>query len=473
MSRRVVPARDQVQMLSPWLRTAKKPEPSDLICPNGACGTVKPGGDDHDGDYSCPGCGSNMDYNLKGHSTKKLVREYERSGEDYGMALSEELHDRHADGDSAAGRALSDYGDDEDDEGWDEDGSAEYGEEPCQDCDGSGVKFLDNESMETDDEDLEKLVGEYMDANGEVSHVRHCPTCGGHGDLDSAWENDGEPGRGQKWMQWQRGEAEHPDCGSTHVPIRDMPKKTPGRPHTRDQVDDKHPALQDFNRLPTGSSTDYYSWMHEHTPFYDWPQFSHESVDSFMEDAPEYMTESCADDAIHDWIDEQESKGWPSWRGDLRRFPGTPGHEYEVPPEADPTKNRNLLSHRTAGLIRRAGDGLSWEDTMAHIDRVLAEGEQEPEQPPSTAHPPLPGWTHVADSDGNNWFLDHHSGLTGHVEDADPGGRATWSVYESATEPPVAHGDEDGMTPGAAMHQAQQWIEDNHHLAGTGELDLP
>jgi len=350
MARRILTARERVQMLAPWLRTAKKPEPSDLVCPNGDCGTVKPGGEDHDGDYSCPGCGSDMNYDLKGHSTKKLVREYERSGEDYGMALSEELHDRHADGDRAAGRALSDYGDDEDDdeEDWDQDGSGEYGEEPsCQDCNGSGVKFLENESMETDDEDLERLVGEYMDADGEVSHVRHCPTCGGHGDLDSAWENDGEPGRGQKWMQWQRGEADHPDCGSTHVPIRGMPKKTLGRPHTRDQVDDKHPALQDFNRLPTGSSTDYYSWMHEHTPFYDWPQFSHESVDSFMEDAPEYMTESCADDAIHDWIDEQEGKGWPSWRGDLRRLPGIPDHEYEIPPEADPTKNRNLLSHRT------------------------------------------------------------------------------------------------------------------------------
>jgi len=127
---------------------------------------------------------------------------------------------------------------------------------------------------------------------------------------------------------------------------------------------------------------------------------------------------------------------------------------------------------RTAGPVLLAGGGMSWEDTMAHIDRVLAEGEQEPEQAPSTAHPSLPGWTHVADQDGNNWFLDHHSGLTGHVEDPDPGGRATWSVYGSTTEPPVAHGDGDGMTPGAAMHQAQQWIEDNHHLAGTGGLDL-
>jgi len=350
MARRILTARERVQMLAPWLRTAKKPEPSDLVCPNGDCGTVKPGGEDHDGDYSCPGCGSDMNYDLKGHSTKKLVREYERSGEDYGMALSEELHDRHADGDRAAGRALSDYGDDEDDDegDWDEDGSGEYGQGPCQDCDGSGVKFLENESMETDDEDLEKLVGEYMDADGEVSHVRHCPTCGGHGDLDSAWENDGEPGRGQKWMQWHRGEAVcHPDCGSTHEPVREAPRTVFGRPHTRDQVDDKHPALQDFNRLPTGSSTDYYSWMHDHTPFYDWPQFSHESVDSFMEDAPEYMTESCSYLDLHDWIDEQEGKGWPSWRGDLRRFPGIPGHEYEIPPEADPTKNRNLLSHRT------------------------------------------------------------------------------------------------------------------------------
>lgn len=120
---------------------------------------------------------------------------------------------------------------------------------------------------------------------------------------------------------------------------------------------------------------------------------------------------------------------------------------------------------------RRRESQMSYEDAMRYIDETLAAGERDPEQAPSTLHPAPPGWTHVADPDGNNWFHEHPSGLRAHVEDPDPGGRATWSVYESPTEPPVAHGDEEGMTPEAAMRQAQDWIEDNHHLAGTGGWD--
>jgi len=199
--------------------------------------------------------------------------------------------------------------------------------EPCPDCDGTGVN-----------------LDPYMDSRGQEA-AEVCPTCDGHGDLDSAWEHSGEKSRGEGWVDWHTNRGNHPDCGSTHVPVRDMPKPVPGRPHTRDDTSEAHPALEDFTRLPTGSFPDYYDWMHEHTPFYDWPQFSHESVDSFMRDAPEYMTEATGDYWIHDWIDEQEAKGWPAWKGDDHRLPGK---RYEVPPEADPRHNRNLLS-RLAG----------------------------------------------------------------------------------------------------------------------------
>lgn len=130
-----------------------------------------------------------------------------------------------------------------------------------------------------------------------------------------------------------------------------------------------------------------------------------------------------------------------------------------------------MSKHLMAKMRRGAGE-MSYDDVMRRIDEQLAAGEQEPEQAPSTLARALPGWTHAADPNGNNWFINHHSGLTGHVEDPDPGGRATWSVYESPHEPPVAHGDEEGLTPEAAMQQAQDWIDDNHHLAGTGELDF-
>lgn len=44
--------------------------------------------------------------------------------------------------------------------------------------------------------------------------------------------------------------------------------------------------------------------------------------------------------------------------------------------EQDPFDPRLIgASLDTADIIRLAGDGMSWEDTMAHIDQVLAEGE--------------------------------------------------------------------------------------------------
>lgn len=50
-----------------------------------------------------------------------------------------------------------------------------------------------------------------------------------------------------------------------------------------------------------------------------------------------------------------------------------------------------------ADIVRLAGDGMSWEDTMAHIDQVLAEGEHEhgePEHDHSMAYhdPDCAGW---------------------------------------------------------------------------------
>lgn len=227
------------------------------------------------------------------------------------------------------------------DEDYDEDDPEE--DAPCTDCDGSGLRFLDDDAVEAaergqDPEDTARdLAPHYLREDGGLDFTRPCPTCDGHGDLNKAWNPEDE-GRGAKWIKWQNGEGHHPDCASGHIPVRDMPKPVPGRPHTRDATSESHPAYEDFTALPTNSSPDYYSWMHEHTPFYQWPQFSHESVDSFMEDAPGYMTESCADDVIHDWIDEQEAMGWPSWRGKGARY------RHEVPPEADPRRNRNVLS---------------------------------------------------------------------------------------------------------------------------------
>lgn len=338
-----------------------RPDPSTLHCSR--CGHTAPGSDDR-ADNLCPGCpGSVMDYRFYGHPTERLVREFKDNPEsDYGDTLFHELEHRSSiDDDPHAARAVEDevsgYGPRGNRKAPPiDDYHARDGELSLDDVASAYRGWDPDDNPGPDDPRIKgasrtasfftrRVQGWRWDdrLNGYVSKEARAFTC-------ACGERIAAPsyrtcGCGKVWNVYAIGDSHHlaSDTADMYV-AREI---------------EVRPGVVMANRRMAAPDR----WFeHEQEDLHRQRRQEEDDADAWAE--KRMNTPHPDDDAYREANRKLAKGGCTCWEG-YERVPGT-----------EPCASKSCRKKTGAALFARlAASGMSYEDTMAHIDDVLAAGE--------------------------------------------------------------------------------------------------